>query len=222
MGLTHCSLIRVRQYHNSVNVRFSSASTCISQLPRLDHLQGKKLSFLTCPDYSSIRQPDGWYARLTTSQGAYPLPTLNHVVPVSDGAGTVEAIGPGVNRFQPGDGVLTLFEQGRIAGSPANKTETKSVGGTTNGALRQYGAYDEEDLVAMPATLDFQQASTLSCAAVRAWNALYGLAGNMVKAGDTVLTQGTGGVSMFALQVRFILLLFASASMIILRWSIGF
>ncbi|KAL9007408.1 MAG: hypothetical protein Q9180_009664, partial [Flavoplaca navasiana] len=100
----------------------------------------------------------------------------------------------------PGDRVSTLFEQGRIAGSPANKTETKSVGGTTNGALRQYGAYDEEDLVAMPATLDFQQASTLSCAAVTAWNALYGLAGNMVKAGDTVLTQGTGGVSMFALQ----------------------
>ena len=138
-------------------------------------------------------------------------------MPVSDGAGTVEATGPGVHRFQPGDRVLTLFEQGRIAGSPANKTETKSVGGTTNGALRQYGAYDEEDLVAMPATLDFQQASTLSCAAVMAWNALYGLAGNMVKAGDTVLTQGTGGVSMFALQVRSILSLFALASMVILN-----
>lgn len=117
---------------------------------------------------------------------------------------------------------MTLFEQGRIAGSPANKTETKSVGGTTNGALRQYGAYDEEDLVAMPATLDFQQASTLSCAAVTAWNALYGLAGNMVKAGDTVLTQGTGGVSMFALQVRSLLVLFALASMVILNWHIGF
>ncbi|KAL9593698.1 MAG: hypothetical protein Q9219_007431, partial [cf. Caloplaca sp. 3 TL-2023] len=132
--------------------------------------------------------------------GAYTLPTINSVVPVSDGAGTVEAIGRGVTRFKVGDKVVTLFDQGRVAGSPADKSETKSVGGTTHGALRQYGAYDEEGLVAMPKTLDFQQASTLSCAAVTAWNALYGLAGNMVKAGDTVLTQGTGGVSMFALQ----------------------
>ena len=67
----------------------------------------------------------------------------------------------------------------------------------------------------MPATLDFQQASTLSCAAVTAWNALYGLAGIMVMAGDTVLTQGTGGVSMFALQVRLILLSHRVASMAI-------
>ncbi|KAL8698650.1 MAG: hypothetical protein Q9201_006448 [Fulgogasparrea decipioides] len=140
------------------------------------------------------------YRDLVISKGAYPLPTIDSVVPVSDGAGTVEAIGPGVRRFKPGDRVVTLFDQGRIAGSPANKTENKSLGGTTDGALRQYGAYDEEGLVAMPETLDFQQASTLSCAAVTAWNALYGLVGNMVKAGDTVLTQGTGGVSMFALQ----------------------
>ncbi|KAL8908521.1 MAG: hypothetical protein Q9171_005414 [Xanthocarpia ochracea] len=111
------------------------------------------------------------YRDLIISKGAWALPTLNHIVPVSDGAGTIEAIGPGVHRFQPGDRVLTLFKQGRIAGSPANKTETKSGGGTTNGASRQY-----------------------------AWNALYGLAGNTVKAGDTVLTQGTGGVGMFALQ----------------------
>ncbi|KAL8736866.1 MAG: hypothetical protein Q9181_002257 [Wetmoreana brouardii] len=140
------------------------------------------------------------YRDLVISKGAYPLPTINSIVPVSDGAGTVEAIGPGVRRFKPGDRVVTLFEQGRIAGSPANKTETKSLGGTTDGALRQYGAYDEEGLVTMPETLDFQQASTLPCAAVTAWNALYGLAGNTVKARDTVLTQGTGGVSMFALQ----------------------
>lgn len=53
----------------------------------------------------------------------------------------------------------------------------------------------------MPTTLDFNQASTLSCAAISAWNALYGLEGNVVKAGHTVLTQGTGGVSIFALQV---------------------
>ena len=70
-----------------------------------------------------------------------------------------------------------------------------------DGTLRQYGAYDEQGLVAMPETLDFQQGSTLTCAAVTAWNALYGLESSSLKPGDTVLTQGTGGVSIFGLQV---------------------
>ncbi|KAL8860183.1 MAG: hypothetical protein Q9178_003447 [Gyalolechia marmorata] len=120
---------------------------------------------------------------------AYTLPTLNQIVPASDGAGTIEAIGPVVHRFQPGDRVLTLFEQGRIAGSPANKTETKrpKLRAVVGLQMALYGSM-------VPIV------STLSRAAVTAWNALYGLAGNMVKAGDTVLTQGTGGVSMFALQ----------------------
>ena len=96
---------------------------------------------------------------------------------------------------------MTLFNQDRIAGYTTKKAESKSLGGNTNGTLRQYGAFDEQNLVAMPKTLDSQQASTLSCAAVTAWNALYGAAGNVLRAGDTVLTQGTGGVSMFALQV---------------------
>ena len=72
-----------------------------------------------------------------------------------------------------------------------------------HGTLRQYGAYDESGLVAQPETLNFQQGSTLSCAAVTAWNALYGLESKALKPGDTVLTQGTGGVSIFALQVYF-------------------
>lgn len=123
------------------------------------------------------------------------------MVPASDGAGVVEAVGLGVIRFKPGDRVVTLFNQGQIAGSLENKAAAKSLGGTTDGTLREYGAYDEEGLVAMPTTLDFKQASTLPCAALTAWNALYGLQGNVVKAGHTVVTQGTGGVSIFALQV---------------------
>ena len=70
-----------------------------------------------------------------------------------------------------------------------------------DGTLRQYGAFDEQGLVAMPGTLNFQQASTLSCAALTAWNGLYGLESRALKPGDVVLTQGTGGVSLFALQV---------------------
>ena len=76
------------------------------------------------------------------------------------------------------------------------------TGGAVDGTLRQYGVYDQEALTAMPETLDFKQASTLTCAAVTAWNGLYGLESRALKPGDTVLTQGTGGVSIFALQVR--------------------
>lgn len=76
------------------------------------------------------------------------------------------------------------------------------VGGYVDGTLRQYGAFNEQGLVAMPQSLDFLQASTLTCAALTAWNGLYGLESKALKPGDTVLTQGTGGVSIFALQVR--------------------
>lgn len=76
-----------------------------------------------------------------------------------------------------------------------------ALGGSRHGTLRQYGTFDESGLVSMPTSLDFQQGSTLPCAAVTAWNALYGVEGKSLKPGDTVLTQGTGGVSVFALQV---------------------
>jgi NADPH:quinone reductase-like Zn-dependent oxidoreductase len=76
------------------------------------------------------------------------------------------------------------------------------LGGAVDGTLREYGAFDENGLVPVPKNLDMREASTLSCAALTAWNALYGLEGRALKPGDTVLTQGTGGVSIFALQVR--------------------
>ncbi|KAI9878168.1 MAG: hypothetical protein M1830_001737 [Pleopsidium flavum] len=110
----------------------------------------------------------------------------------------VEGTGARVSRFKKGDKVMTLFNQGHIAGpmTPA----VRGTGGMIDGALTQYGTFDENGLVAMPATLDFQQASTLSCAAVTAWNALYGLGSRALKPGHVVLTQGTGGVSIFAVQ----------------------
>ena len=72
-----------------------------------------------------------------------------------------------------------------------------------DGTLRQYGTFNEQGLVSMPETLNYSQAGTLSCAALTAWNGLYGLESKALKPGDTVLTQGTGGVSMSALQVRY-------------------
>lgn len=132
----------------------------------------------------------------------YGFPQRDGVVPASDGAGTVEAIGSRVTRFQEGDKVLTLFNQGHLAGSLTPAINATGLGGVIDGTLRQYGAFDEQGLVAMPETLDFQQGSTLSCAALTAWNGLYGLESRALKPGDVVLTQGTGGVSIFALQVR--------------------
>ena len=111
------------------------------------------------------------------------------------------AVGSDVKRFRSGDRVVTLFNQGQIAGNLKDKSKAQSLGGTVDGTLREYGAYDEENLVRMPETLDFRQAATLSCAGVTAWNALFGLEGTILRPGMTVLIQGSGGVSVFALQV---------------------
>jgi NADPH:quinone reductase-like Zn-dependent oxidoreductase len=105
-----------------------------------------------------------------------------------------------VTRFKKGDKVLTLFNQAHLAGSLDYHSVQTGVGGTIDGALQQYGAYDEQGLVSMPSNLDFLQGSTLTCAGLTAWNGLYGLESRGLKPGDWVLTQGTGGVSMFAVQ----------------------
>ena len=124
------------------------------------------------------------------------------MVPASDGAGVVEATGAGVTRFKVGDKVVPLFNQAHIAGPLTPAIGATGTGGSLDGTLRQYAPFDEQALVAMPESLDFQQASTLTCAGVTAWNALYGLESKALKPGQTVLTQGTGGVSIFALQVE--------------------
>lgn len=119
-------------------------------------------------------------------------------MPGSDGAGEVVAVGPKVTRFKEGDKVLTLFNQGHISGSLDAKSLMTGVGGCVDGTLRAHGVFSEEGLVAMPSNLNYLEGSTLVCAGLTAWNALYGLAPLMP--GDYVLTQGTGGVSTFAVQ----------------------
>lgn len=111
------------------------------------------------------------------------------------------ATGSRVTRFKKGDAVLTLFNQSHLAGNITLQDVGTGLGGAIDGALRQHGAFDENGLVRMPETLSFQQGSSLPCAALTAWNGLYGVEGKRLMPGDTVLTQGTGGVSIFALQV---------------------
>ncbi|KAF2188126.1 alcohol dehydrogenase [Zopfia rhizophila CBS 207.26] len=140
------------------------------------------------------------YRDLIIPKGKYAFGMNDGVVPGSDGAGTVEAVGSGVTRFKPGDKVVTLFNQGHLGGSLDGQSVATGLGGAVDGTLREYGAFDEQGLVHMPSNLNWLEASTLSCAALTAWNALYGLESRALKPGDTVLTQGTGGVSTFAVQ----------------------
>jgi NADPH:quinone reductase-like Zn-dependent oxidoreductase len=118
-------------------------------------------------------------------------------IPCSDGAGEVVAVGSGVTQWKPGDRVAGIFMQNWLDG-PLTAAKTKgALGGDIDGMLADYAILKETGLVRIPDHLSFQEAATLPCAAVTAWNALsYG----DIKPGSTVLIQGTGGVSIFALQ----------------------
>jgi NADPH:quinone reductase-like Zn-dependent oxidoreductase len=126
--------------------------------------------------------------------GAFPLP----LVPFSDGAGDVVAVGDGVARVKVGDKVCPLFFQSWLSGSVTFESRMKALGGSVPGVLQQKMLIAGEGVSKYPAHLSYEEASTLPCAALTAWRALTVEA--PIKPGDTVLVQGTGGVSIFALQ----------------------
>ena len=130
-------------------------------------------------------------------QGAYPLPIRPDVVPVSDGAGEVVAVGAGVRRVTVGDRVAGAVFPYWIEG-PFTWDSADQLGGSLDGMLTEYVVLPETGVVAIPEHLSFEEGATLPCAGVTAWNALTG--GRTLQAGDTVLTLGSGGVSLFALQ----------------------
>src|SRR5262245_10602251 len=123
-----------------------------------------------------------------------PLPR----VPGSDAAGEVIAIGPGVTRVAVGDRVCGTFMQRWISGTLTEMAARSGLGGDIDGVLAERVVLSEDGVVKVPAYLSFEEAATLPCAAVTAWNAL---AEGGLRAGETVLVQGTGGVSIFALQI---------------------
>ena len=129
--------------------------------------------------------------------GRYFIALERHTIPLSDAAGEVTAVGAAVTRFKPGDRVAGTFLQ--VWKDGPRPPEADALGVPLDGTLAEYIALDEDGVVAVPESLTFEEAATLPCAGVTAWNALM-VAGRAVKPGDIVLCLGTGGVSMFALQ----------------------
>jgi NADPH:quinone reductase-like Zn-dependent oxidoreductase len=136
---------------------------------------------------------------LLTVEGKYNPKQKLPLVPCSDGAGEVVEVGAGVTRVRPGDRVATLFAQRWLAGRPTRERLRSTLGGPLDGTLAELAVLDQEGVVKTPEHLSDEEAATLPCAALTAWSALVTEGG--VTAGDTVLVQGTGGVSLFALQL---------------------
>ena len=119
-------------------------------------------------------------------------------IPNSDGAGDVTAVGAGVSGVAAGDRVAGCFFQNWAAGEVSAAVMASAQGGALDGMLAEEVVLDADGVVPIPAHLDHAAAATLPCAALTAWHALVERGG--LKAGDTVLLLGTGGVSIFALQ----------------------
>jgi NADPH:quinone reductase-like Zn-dependent oxidoreductase len=137
------------------------------------------------------------YRDLLMVKGLYSPKMKLPRIPCSDGAGEVAAVGEGVTEWQPGDRVAGIFMQNWLDGPPTRAKSMGALGGDIDGMLADSVVLNDTGLVRMPSHLSFEEAATLPCAAVTAWNAL---AAGDVKPGSTVLIQGTGGVSIFALQ----------------------
>lgn len=140
------------------------------------------------------------YRDLMVVSGTYNPRMKLPAVPLSDGAGEIVELGKDVSKWKVGDRVMPIFAQRWFDGESSEEKRRTSLGAGPqwDGVLREFGAFDEESVVRIPEHLSFVEASTLPCAAITAWNAL--VVSGKLKAGESVLTLGTGGVSVFAAQ----------------------
>jgi NADPH:quinone reductase-like Zn-dependent oxidoreductase len=131
-------------------------------------------------------------------RGSYRMPVRDKVIPLSDGAGEVVETGPGVTRAKAGDKVAGCFFQRWPGGEPGPHVHATALGGSLDGMLAEYVVLEEDGIVKVPSHLSLEEGATLPCAGVTAWHAIMQHA--KLIAGQTVLLQGTGGVSIFGLQ----------------------
>jgi NADPH:quinone reductase-like Zn-dependent oxidoreductase len=139
------------------------------------------------------------YRDLMVAQGRYLVSTGHPVIPTSDAAGKVVAIGKEVTRFKQGDRVIGSFFPKWIDGPPTSENTGVALGGNIDGVLAEEVIMHEDAVASMPAHLDYTEAATMPCAGVTAWNTLF--VNSTLKPGQTVLMLGTGGVSIWALQL---------------------
>src|SRR5688572_2532923 len=133
------------------------------------------------------------------SGGYTSVPLKPNAIPLSDGAGEVSAVGSEVTRWKVGDRVAPIFVQRWIGGDLLPEYMPSALGGPSDGVLAEEIVVSEEGLVRIPSHMSYEQAATLPCAAVTAWNAA--LVQGRLQPGHTVVTLGTGGVSLFAAQL---------------------
>jgi NADPH:quinone reductase-like Zn-dependent oxidoreductase len=131
-------------------------------------------------------------------RGTYRMPVADNIIPLSDGAGEVVAIGPDVKRVKVGDRVAGCFFQRWPGGEATADVHASALGGGIDGMLAEYVVLEEDGVVNIPPHLSLEEGATLPCAGVTVWHAMMEHA--KLVAGQIVLLQGTGGVSVFGLQ----------------------
>jgi len=141
------------------------------------------------------------YRDVMVVSGTYNPRMKLPAIPLSDGAGEIVAVGDSVTKWKVGDRVMPIFAQRWFDGETTEEKRRTSLGAGSqwDGTLREFASFSEESVVGLPDHLSYEEAATMPCAALTAWNAL--VVSGRIKAGDTVLTLGTGGVSIFALQI---------------------
>ncbi len=139
------------------------------------------------------------YRDIAMLNGRYPRAYKKGLIPTSDGAGEIVAVGAGVRAWKVGDRVMGTFHPRWIGGPLPSTMGSDTYGDQQDGWLVEQKVVSQEALVRIPDHLSYEEAATLPCAALTAWSALSGAA--PIRAGQTVLVQGTGGVSIFALQL---------------------
>ncbi|AXC10496.1 Alcohol dehydrogenase [Acidisarcina polymorpha] len=138
------------------------------------------------------------YRDLRMVTGLYDPRLAMPRIPCSDGSGEIVEVGEAVSDVKPGDRVAGIFMQRWLDGPPSAAKQLAALGGDVDGMLAEFVLLDASGVVGIPPQLSYEEAATLPCAGVTAWNAV--VTKGSIKPGDTVVIQGTGGVSIFALQ----------------------
>jgi NADPH:quinone reductase-like Zn-dependent oxidoreductase len=167
-------------------------------IDKLEHIDAPEPKLGASEVSVKVRAVSLNYRDLLVTLGHYNPKMALPRIPASDGAGEVIAVGEGVTQVKPGQRVAGIFMQNWLEGAATAQKQRGALGGDIDGMLAEYVVLRESGVVPVPDHLSWEEAATLPCAGVTAWNAV--VHAGKIKTGDTVVIQGTGGVSIFALQ----------------------